>query len=57
MAISTIDAGADLPAKQPARTRPDKPDEGLFKEELAKAEKAYSLAQETFVSSRLVSII
>ena len=46
--MSTIDAGADKPQK-PTKAKPEKPDESLYKESLAQAEKAYSVAQEKFV--------
>ena len=48
VAMSTIDAGADRPSKA-SKPKPEKPDEGLYKESLAQAEKACSAAQETFV--------
>ena len=46
--MSTIDAGADQPEKQ-QKVRPEKPDEQLYKENLAKAEKEHAAAQEKMV--------
>lgn len=46
--ISTIDAGSDRLEKQP-KPRPEKPDEQLYKENLAKAEKEHAAAQEKLV--------
>ena len=49
VAMSTMDAGVAAPVPKPHKTRPDKPDEAAYKEHLAKAEKMYLAAQETFV--------
>ena len=46
--MSTIDAGAE-PAAKPQKTKPEKPDEQKYKEELAKAEKEHAAAQEKVV--------
>lgn len=48
--MSTIDAGSDQPEKQ-QKARPEKPDEQLYKESLAKAEKEHTTAQEKLVRS------
>ena len=46
--MSMIDAGAESPHKG-HRTKPEKPDEQSYKENLAKAEKEHALAQEKLV--------
>lgn len=48
-AMSTINAGADDTNKL-AKTKPEKPNEPQFKENLAKAEKDHAIAQEKVVS-------
>ena len=48
MAISTSDAGT-TPASKTHKARPEKPDEAAYKDNLAKAEKAYLATQEKFV--------
>lgn len=48
--MSTIDAGSDRIEKE-QKTRPEKPDERLYKESLAKAEKEHTEAQEKLVRS------
>ena len=48
--MSTIDAGSDHPDKQ-QKSRPEKPDEHSYKENLAKAEKEHAAAQEKLVRS------
>lgn len=47
-AMSTIDAGVTQPEKQ-HKTRPEKPDEAQYKEDLAKAEKEHAAAQAKLV--------
>lgn len=49
--IGTINAGADAPSKgkEAGKTRPEKPDEDLFKKELEALEKVNAKAQEAFV--------
>lgn len=59
VAISTIDAGSDKVASAPAqpqaqKSRPEKPDEQLYKEKLAKAEKEHADAKAKLVSSVLI---
>lgn len=49
--MSTIDAGSEPTPEKGHKIKPDKPDEQLYKESLAKAEKEYAAAQEKFVSS------
>ena len=46
--MSTIDAGSN-PIEKEQKTRPEKPDEQLYKESLAKAEKEHTAAQEKLV--------
>ncbi|KAL8685619.1 MAG: hypothetical protein Q9218_007648 [Villophora microphyllina] len=46
--MSTIDAGLEPTPEKTHKTKPDKPDEQLYKESLAKAEKEYAAAQEKF---------
>lgn len=46
--MSTIDAGAE-PAGRSQKTKPEKPDEQKYKEDLAKAEKEHAAAQEKVV--------
>ena len=46
--MSTMDAGSDKPEKQ-QKIRPEKPDEQVYKESLAKAEKDHTAAQEKLV--------
>ena len=44
-AISTIDAGSDKPSingVQPSKAKPEKPDEVLYKQNLAKADKEHA---------------
>ena len=48
--ISMIDAGSDRPDKQ-QKGRPEKPDEKLYRENLAKAEREHNAAQERLVRS------
>ena len=48
--MSTIDAGSDRTEKE-HKARPEKPDEQLYKESLAKAEKEHTVAQEKLVRS------
>lgn len=48
-AISTIDAGAE-PAEKQLKTKPEKPNDQLYKESLSKAEKEHAAAQEKVVS-------
>ena len=57
LAISTIDAGADHPAKAPVKAKPEKPDEAAYKDDLSKAEKAYATAQDAFVGSRPIRLL
>ena len=47
--MSIIDAGAEQVAGKAQKTRPEKPDEQVYKESLAKADKEYAAAQEKFV--------
>ena len=49
LAMATMDAGVDQSAKAAPKTKPEKPDETVYKEQLAKIEKAFIAAQETFV--------
>ncbi|KAL8638307.1 MAG: hypothetical protein Q9228_004535 [Teloschistes exilis] len=46
--MSTIDAGSEPTPEKGHKIKPDKPDEQLYKESLAKAEKEYAAAQEKF---------
>ncbi|KAI4255966.1 MAG: hypothetical protein LQ352_002317 [Teloschistes flavicans] len=46
--MSTIDAGSEPNPEKAHKVKPDKPDEQLYKESLAKAEKEYAAAQEKF---------
>lgn len=48
--LSMIDTGSDRPEKQ-QKGRPEKPDEQLYKEKLAKAEREHTAAQEKLVRS------
>ena len=48
--MSMIDAGSDHPEKQ-QKGRPEKPDEQLYRENLAKAEREHTAAQEKLVRS------
>ena len=48
IAMSTIDAGAEPPPKA-QKSRPEKPDEQQYKENLATAEKEHAAAQEKVV--------
>ena len=47
-AISTIDAGSE-PSQKPQKTKPERPDEQLYKESLAKAQKEHAASQERVV--------
>ena len=49
-AVSLIDAGSGRPEKQ-QKGRPEKPDEQLYRENLAKAEREHAVAQEKLVRS------
>ena len=53
--ISTIDAGAE-PATKSQKSKPEKPDEQKYKEDLAKAEREHAASQEKVVSHCLPSI-
>lgn len=46
--MSTTNAGAE-PASKPQKIKPEKPDEQTYKEDLAKAEKEHTAAQEKVV--------
>ena len=46
--MSIMDAGAE-PSSKAQKTRPEKPDEQQYKENLAKAEKEHAAAQEKVV--------
>ena len=46
--ISTIDAGSE-PIQKPQKAKPEKPDEHLYKESLAKAQKEHAASQERVV--------
>ncbi|KAL8648616.1 MAG: hypothetical protein Q9226_005916 [Calogaya cf. arnoldii] len=46
--MSTIDAGSEPAPDKASKTRPERPDEQQYKENLAKAEKDYAAAQEKF---------
>lgn len=46
--MSTIDAGAE-PSQKSQRTKPEKPDEQKYKENLGKAQKEHAAAQERVV--------
>ncbi len=46
--MSAIDAGAE-PTGKPQKAKPEKPDEQRYKEDLAKAEKEHTAAQEKVV--------
>ena len=46
--ISTIDAGSE-PSQKPQKNKPEKPDEKIYKESLAKAQKDHAASQERVV--------
>ena len=46
--ISTINAGSE-PSPKPQKTKPEKPDEQVYKESLGKAQKEHAAAQERVV--------
>jgi hypothetical protein len=46
----TADAAADATQGKPQVVRPEKPDDDKYKEDLAKAEKEHTAAQEKLVS-------
>lgn len=52
--VATADASA--PEGKQQHVRPEKPDEETYKEDLAKAEKVHSAAQEKYVSYPLFSM-
>ncbi|KAG8528133.1 uncharacterized protein KY384_007049 [Bacidia gigantensis] len=47
IAMSTINAGAD-PVQKPTKTKPEKPDEAAYKENLSQADKVLQVSQEKF---------
>ena len=48
VAMSTMDGGAP-PTPKPQKSKPEKPDEAAYKENLSQTEKAYLAAQDKFV--------